>query len=150
SMVLLLRLASVAADEPEKGFSSPAAAQHYERATRYYEQRDYERTIAEALAGQAIELRPQLFYLLGQAERMRGNCRKAIEYYHAARALAPSPAQSGALRIQIERCHSELGRSPEPAPPTPVPAAPPEAQSEPSAPQPAPVARPATTPATEV
>ena len=116
SLILLAVLPLRLAGADEKRFGSPIAAEHYAEASRRYAGADYEHAISEALAGQAIEVRPEFSYLLGQSERMRGNCKKAIEHYQAALALVTTPSQEGVIRVQIERCEHDLAKAPASAP----------------------------------
>jgi tetratricopeptide (TPR) repeat protein len=122
-VLLALLIPSVARGEGEHApaFSSADAARRYQAASRAFQAQDYDQAITEAQAGNALELRVEFLYLLGQAERMRHNCRKAVEHYEAALAIASSHAQMGAIRIQIARCEKALAD--EPSPPSSPPAA---------------------------
>lgn len=108
-MLLLVALvvaprAAVAA--PAHGIK-PEARVHLERGLKLYDRQRYDEAIAELRAGLAIDPQPDLLYALGQAERRRGNCQRALEYYQSCLALVKDPASVAALRVQIERCRVE-------------------------------------------
>ncbi len=107
----------------------PEARAHYERGLKLYERRQYDDAVVELRAGLAIDPQPELLYALGQAERRRGHCERAIEYYQSCLGLVKDPAAAAALRVQIERCKVTEGEPKEE--PAQLPASPPAAASAP-------------------
>jgi tetratricopeptide (TPR) repeat protein len=101
----------------------PEARVRYERGLKLYRHHQYDEAIGELRAALAIDPQPDLLYALGQAERRRGHCDRAIEYYESCLGLVKDAAAAAALRVQIERCKVEQG-DPKKEPPAPVPAAP--------------------------
>ncbi|HEX9100895.1 MAG TPA: tetratricopeptide repeat protein, partial [Polyangia bacterium] len=96
---------------------------HYERGLKLYERHQYDDAITELRAGLAVDPQPDILYALGQAERRRGNCERAIEYYQACLGLVKEPAAAAALRVQIERCKVESNEPKEEAAQLPAPTA---------------------------
>jgi len=136
----------------------PEARVHYERGLKLYEHHQYDDAIGELRAGLAIDPQPDLLYALGQAERRRGHCDRAVEYYQSCLALVKDPVAAAAVKVQIERCNVAQGDNkeeaeqlpgPDPfAPGAPQPAEPAPAQPAPPAPAlqaPPPVQAPAPT-----
>jgi tetratricopeptide (TPR) repeat protein len=117
--VLLVALAGVAIAQPRSAPMKPDARFHFDRGLRLYEHHQYEDAIAELRAALSIDPQPDILYALGQAERRRGNCERAIEYYSSCLALVKDPAAAAAVKVQIERCQVATG---EPKPPAPPPA----------------------------
>ena len=133
--LLLCASARVHADARMK----PEARLHYDRGLKLYERHQYDDAITELRAGLAIDPQPDLLYALGQAERRRGNCVRAIEYYQACLGLVKEPAAAAALRVQIERCKVEASEPKEEPAQLPAPAV---ETPPPVAPSPAPVVTP--------
>jgi tetratricopeptide (TPR) repeat protein len=80
----------------------------------------YDEAIERFQAGFAIEPREPFLYALGQAERRRGDCRRAIEYYEAFARMTRAPEEAAAARVQVERCRATLATDPPPPPPRPA------------------------------
>jgi tetratricopeptide (TPR) repeat protein len=133
----------------------PDARTHYDRGLKLYQRHQYDDAIAELRAGLAIDPQPEILYALGQAERRRGHCDRAVEYYQSCLALVKDPAAVAAVKVQIERCNVEQGDAKEdaeqlpgpdpfapsapPVPAPPVPAPPAAASPAPALQAPAPV-----------
>ncbi len=153
--VALVAAPPAAGAEPPRTMRAEARV-HYERGLRLYERRQYDDAIVELRAGLAVDPQPEILYALGQAERRRGHCDRAIEYYQSCLALVKDPVAAAAVKVQIERCNVEQGDEgplqlpaqaapPTPTPPTPTPptpAAPPAAEPAPTLQAPAPVPAP--------
>lgn len=121
----------------------PDARAHYDRGLKLYARHQYDDAIAELRAGLAIDPQPEILYALGQAERRRGHCDRAVEYYQSCLALVKDPVAAAAVKVQIERCNVAQGDNnkeeaeqlpgpdpfapgaPQPTEPTPAPAVPP-------------------------
>lgn len=149
--VALLLVAGGRVRAEPRGMKAEARV-HYERGLKLYERHQYDDAITELRAGLAVDPQPDILYALGQAERRRGNCGRAIEYYEACLGLVKEPAAAAALRVQIERCKVESSEPKEepaqlPAPtvetPPPVAPAPAPTVAPPPAPKPAPAPTPA-------
>ncbi|HEX4462092.1 MAG TPA: tetratricopeptide repeat protein [Polyangia bacterium] len=107
-LVALVAFASVARAQPTHTMQ-PAARAHLQRGLKLYEQQHYDDAIAELREGLAVDPQPDILYALGQAERKKGNCARAIEYYQSCLALVKDPAAAAAIKVQIERCQVKAG-----------------------------------------
>src|SRR5215472_10162270 len=74
----------------------PEARAHFERGSRYYDTQLYEEALAEFRAGYLIDPSPDFLYSIAQAERLRGNCKSAVEAYRAFLRTNP-PAKEASL-----------------------------------------------------
>ncbi len=93
----------------DDGPAEPSAARaHHERAIRHFEAQQYAEALAEFQAAYQIAPRPELLYGIAQAERLRGNCERAIVAYETYLRTAPKDRQASAARANIERCRTEL------------------------------------------
>ena len=132
--VILVVAAASASAQPAGATLKPAARVHFTRGLKLYERKQYDAAVEELEAGLAVDPQPELLYSLGQAERRRGRCDRAIERYQACLALLQEPAAAAAVRLQIERCRAEQPKPPEaspaPAPATPTPPSPSTAAPE--------------------
>ena len=87
------RVAAQPAARPAAASSlKPAALVHLQAGMKLYEEEHYVEAIAELRAGLAIDPQPDILYALGQAERKRGDCKRAVEYYQSCLALVKDPA----------------------------------------------------------
>ncbi|HJZ84840.1 MAG TPA: hypothetical protein VKN99_06685 [Polyangia bacterium] len=129
---------ALAQPAPEKGPPmAPQARQHLERGLRYYNAQDYAKAVDEFKAGYQIDPRPEFLYALAQAQRLSGDCEKAISSYQAFLRTHPNDLQASSARQNIERCEAERAtkttKAPPPLPPpnrevaktTPAPRPPP-------------------------
>jgi tetratricopeptide (TPR) repeat protein len=69
----------------------------------------------------AADPEPKFVYAQAQAERLGGDCARAIEHYDRFLALDPEPGPAEDARTNRERCRQELERSRPPPPPDPTP-----------------------------
>lgn len=106
-----------AAAQPLAPQVTPAAQPHVDRALRHFFTRDYARALVEFRAAYTIDPQPALLYAMAQAERMNGDCQRAIRLYEAYLRSGPNERQAVLARRNIERCQNELKR---PSPPTPA------------------------------
>ena len=100
--------------------AAPAApverAEEAFQAGRYHEAAD---AFGEAFAADPD---PKFVYAQAQAERLGGDCARAIELYDRFLALDPEPGPAEDARTNRERCRQDLERtSPPPAPEPPQP-----------------------------
>lgn len=143
ALVCIVVVAPPRADGDVRGMR-PDARTHYDRGLKLYQRHQYSDAIAELRAGLAIDPQPEILYALGQAERRRGHCDRAVEYYQSCLALVNDPAAVAAVKVQIERCNVQQGDARDEAEslPGPDPFAPgspaPSAQPAPEAGTPAP------------
>lgn len=124
---------------------SSKARQHFDAAVERYNAEDYDGAAAEANAGLAIEEHESLLFILGQAERLRGNCVEAVEIFNrfidmtqsddmrqnalTAKALCAEELAEIARQAEIERRAAEAAAEQaddEPPPPTLPPPEPPQ------------------------
>lgn len=61
-----------------------------------YKQGRYDDAVSEFLTGYSIDPAPVFLYALGQAERKKGDCAKANEYYKSFLQTSPGAAQAQA------------------------------------------------------
>jgi hypothetical protein len=105
-IVVLATLASRAhADGPT---ATGAAAEHMKRGLARYEAGDYDAAVRELEQGWLLVADPAFRYALGQAERKRGACARAIAHYNAFVESKPAEPQQRAAQLQIDRCRAEL------------------------------------------
>jgi len=126
-LALALCVTSAAAASP--------AGELLERGLRSYAVGRYDEAIAAFQRGYELEARPDLLYALGQAQRMKGDCRAAVASYRAYLRTSPPERSAAPARQNLERCERELASAP---PPTPPPAPEPQPAVVP-APSPPPV-----------
>jgi hypothetical protein len=88
--------------------SDPTAQDHFDRATEAFDRGDYDLAVTELQAGYALQPDPAALYAWGQAERMRGNCPRAIELYNVFLASDPPQAAATKTRSHIELCEEQL------------------------------------------
>jgi tetratricopeptide (TPR) repeat protein len=103
-----------------------------ERGLRSYAVGHYDDAIASFQRGYELTPRADFLYALGQAQRMKGDCRAAAASYRAYLRTAPPERAAAPARQNLERCEHELAATPSPSPsPPPVvepqPATPPTA-----------------------
>jgi tetratricopeptide (TPR) repeat protein len=125
-LACLLGLTSVeAAADPPEVLHDPGAKQHFQRAQRHFDGEQYAEAIPELKAAYALEPDPLLLYAWAQAERLAGNCARAIELYRKFLATGPTPQQARLAETNVVDCEASLGRAVPPPPPavTPEPAA---------------------------
>lgn len=128
---------------------TPQARAQFDRGRRAFEARDYASAAAAFREGYRIDAHPDFLYTLGQAERLGGNCRAAIEAYRTFLESKPPPAEAQRTEANIRRCQEVTAKEPAPAaPPPPTPPAtaqgapPPASPSAPPTMRPPPVAGP--------
>jgi hypothetical protein len=119
----------------------PEAKRHLDGGLRAFQVQDYATAISEFQVGFEIDPRREFLYALGQAERMSGDCEKAIRSYDAFLMTNPPDRQAEPARQNIKRCKEELVAK-TPAPPKPEPAPEPMPQPVAVTPIPPPAPRP--------
>ena len=123
-----------------RGTMAPAAKAELDRGLERFKAKDYAGAIAAFDAGYAIDAKPEFLYVKAQAQRLSGDCRKAIETYLAYLATHPPEDKVEYANANIERCERQLAAAPGPS----------DASSEPGESEPveAPPASASTAPAT--
>lgn len=93
---------------------------HFQAASEAFDAEDYERAAAEL--EYAYELNPEPIYLYpwAQAERLRGNCVKAIQLYDRFLATDPPDEEKEIVAHNRELCEPAILPPPAPEPPTTV------------------------------
>jgi tetratricopeptide (TPR) repeat protein len=119
-MVLALSLPVLATAQPGAPLVAPAAQRYLERALRHFEARHYTKALEEFRAAYNIDPQPALLYAIAQAERLNGDCRRAIRFYEAFLRTGPNERQAPSARQNIERCKAELMRPPPTTQPAPL------------------------------
>jgi tetratricopeptide (TPR) repeat protein len=111
---------------------TPAAQPHLDRALRHFFVRDYTKALVEFRAAYTIDPQPALLYAIAQAERLNGECRRAIRLYEAYLRTGPNERQAVLARRNIERCQSDLKRPPPASRPVAQPLSAPSEPPEPA------------------
>jgi len=125
------------ADEGREGGAAARAEALRRRAARSYDLQDYARALEDLRRAYRLDPKPEFLYAIGQAERMSGDCPRAVRSYEAFLRARPPEADAARARRHIAACRVDgPPASPPPASPT---TAPPEAVQAP-APRPAPSA----------
>jgi tetratricopeptide (TPR) repeat protein len=101
---------------------APAAQPHLERGLKLFEAKDYPRALESFRAAYNIDPQPALLYAIAQAERLNGDCRRAIRFYEAFLRTGPKEVQALSARQNVERCAAELRRAPPASQPASAPA----------------------------
>ena len=98
-----------------------------ERGLRAYAVGHYDDAIDSFQRGYELAPRADFLYALGQAQRMKGDCRAAVASYRAYLRTSPPERAARPARENLERCERELQSAPPPTPPViePQPATPP-------------------------
>jgi len=120
-VLVWLCTAGVAAAQSPK--ANPDAERHHQRGLKLLreEPKDFAAAAAEFSAAYEIDPRPRYMFNLALAQRLGGECRKAIESYRAYLATEPAEVYAKDARTGIERCEQILAAATSPAvaaPPT--------------------------------
>jgi tetratricopeptide (TPR) repeat protein len=139
-VLLALAPAMARADGP----ASPQARAHFKLGVDHYNAGEYDAAVAELEAAIAIVDEPDFEYVLGQAERRRGRCDRAIEAYRRFLRSGPPPAEVKVAETNILRCEEAIAKA-HPPPVEPPDATPPLPPPVPPQPPPVPPVTPAST-----
>jgi tetratricopeptide (TPR) repeat protein len=113
----LLLLARAAAAALTLGLRAPAAGaepihpqarKYLERGIALYAAGKYDEAVTELRAGLLVKEHPDLWYALGQSERKRGDCVKAIDAYRAFLRSSPPAEEAKRAQANIARCEAIL------------------------------------------
>jgi tetratricopeptide (TPR) repeat protein len=132
-----------------QGPASPQARAHFKLGVDHYNAGDYDAAVAELEAAIAIVDEPDFEYVLGQAERRRGRCDRAIEAYRRFLRSGPPPAEVKVAETNILRCEEAIAKA-HPPPVEPPDATPPVPPPTPPQPPVQPVTPPSTSSAGKV
>lgn len=120
-LVLVVTTSAAFAEAPP-----PEAKAHFDSGIALYTAGSYDAAIVELEAAIAIADYPDFHYALGQAERKRGRCDRAIEAYRRFLRTSPPPEELRVTGANILRCEEALAKQPAPPPAiTPTPPTPP-------------------------
>ncbi len=114
---IALASSPASAAPPRKVLHNDAAREHFAAAKEAFERDDYAAAIPELKAAYAIEPNPMLLYSWAQAERLNGNCKRAIELYGRFIDTEPAEESKQLAEVNILECEAELGDGPPPPPP---------------------------------
>jgi tetratricopeptide (TPR) repeat protein len=129
--VIVLVLSTAHADEDARSLRT--------RGLRAYDVQRYDEAIDAFRHAYEIDPQPDLLYALAQAERMSGDCRRAVDAYRAFLRSNPPSQQAASARKNLGRCEMQLAAAPPPPQPSPAPTA--VILVEPAVPPPAPPRR---------
>lgn len=141
SAVLLVCALSrgVLADTPPPADAKAQAKAHADSATQLFNVQQYDKAAEEYQQAYLLDPVPAYLYASGQAQRLGGDCEKALLSYRAY--LRTKPADESKVQKNIERCEQDLKDRAKPVEPVVRPALPPTATLAPiMAPPPPPAA----------
>lgn len=131
SVVLCVFIVAVAAQGPamaqkQKGDRPMKikAERHFNRALKLFREKKFKDAAGEFERAHTVDPRPDILFAWAQAERISGDCDKAVELYNDLRELDLPPADSRAVLEGLERCDA-VGRQ-QPPPDEPKQSPPPE------------------------
>lgn len=136
-VLLIIALLGVTPALAQMQTMTPAAKLKLDRGMKLASERKFDEAIKELRAGYALSETREFLYALGQAERLRGDCKRALVHYNAFVDTDPPADQLSAAKVQISRCEAEVAAAePKPAPapvaqPAPAPAPEPKAEPKP-------------------
>ncbi len=107
-MWLWLAIASPAHAAPGQVLADKDAQAHFERAQQHFAAEDYAAAIPELKAAYALEPNPMLLYAWGQAERLAGNCARAVDLYRRYLDTNPAEEQRQLTEANLVDCEAEL------------------------------------------
>lgn len=115
---------------PQRSFAAPPskpkptreAKAHFNKALEFYKAEDWAAAAAEFEAAYQETPSPDYLYAWGQAERKRGECRKALELFRQFVDTGPSETSLKAANTLIASCEEEIEREGPVAVPPPPPA----------------------------
>jgi tetratricopeptide (TPR) repeat protein len=93
-----------AAPPPQTAPMSEEARVHYDRGLAFYGAKDYRAAFAELEAGYAVDPRREFLFAEAQAQRLAGDCQRAVPLYQRFLATDPSPVQVNAAQVGLARC----------------------------------------------
>jgi tetratricopeptide (TPR) repeat protein len=113
-----------AAPPPQTAPMSEEARVHYDRGLAFYGAKDYRAAFAELEAGYAVDPRREFLFAEAQAQRLAGDCQRAVPLYQRFLATDPSPVQVNAAQVGLARCAQQMAAAPPAPPPPPLPTVP--------------------------
>ena len=117
--------------------NTAAAKLHRTEGAAFFQRGSYAEAIEQFEKAHALDPVAEDFFNIGQAERLRGDCRAALRAYEAYLEGNPEPARQEVTRMNVARCEATLAAS-EPSPPVrPRPDAPPATSLRPRSDAPA-------------
>jgi hypothetical protein len=87
---------------------SSSAGEHAKRAQVAYDLQDWPTAIQEYQAAYRSTQKPEYLWGIAQAQRLGGECAKAISTYKAYRRTEVTPTQATAAELQIMKCEAEI------------------------------------------
>ncbi|HSD87675.1 MAG TPA: hypothetical protein VLB44_09170 [Kofleriaceae bacterium] len=140
SAALIVALGLAAAGEARADKKSSADA-HVKAAKAHFDLQEYAEAAAELKEAYRIDPRPAILYALAQAQRMAGDCDKAVTTYRNFLRTHPPADQAKLAEDNIATCTTKPEPTPEPKPepkPEPQPEPKPDRTSEAPPPPPPP------------
>ncbi len=104
--------------------SSDVAGQakaHIDRGTHYFDVQQYAKAAEEYQVAYLLDPKPEYLYASAQAQRLAGDCTKALRSYAAYLRTKPPAQDQAKTQKNIERCEQELKDHPPVAEPSVVP-----------------------------
>lgn len=105
-LVASLLLSTLALGAPTAN-QAKEAKRHFERGLRLYDVRSYGEAIEELKAGYVLDPDPRFLFAIGQAHRLAGDCRSAVEVFNAFLRTGPAPTDEAAAQRLIDGCTQE-------------------------------------------
>jgi tetratricopeptide (TPR) repeat protein len=97
------------------GLQDPEAIEHFKRAQAHFNAEAYAKAVPELKAAYAIESNPMLLYAWAQAERLSGNCKKAVPLYERFLDTGPDDRQRRLAETNILDCSAVEDAEPGPS-----------------------------------
>jgi tetratricopeptide (TPR) repeat protein len=98
------------------------ARAHYDRGLNLYAAKDYAGAIRALEQGYAVEPRREFLFAQAQAQRLAGDCQRAVPLYQRFLATSPTDAQESAAQLGLARCAQQMAATPPSVVLTPSPA----------------------------
>src|SRR5512135_754586 len=102
----LVLLAVVSGSARADGDAQAQAKAHADEGTRWFNVQEYAKAAAEYEQAYLIDARPAYLYAKAQAERLGGDCEKAIRSYNSY--LRTNPTDPSLAQANIDRCEQYI------------------------------------------
>lgn len=106
--VIVTASATARADEPATANEPSIAKEHSDEGTKLYNVQQYDKAAAEFQAAYLLDAKPEYLYASAQAQRLAGDCTKALLSYRAYLRTDPAAEKRDKTEKNIERCTAEL------------------------------------------
>jgi tetratricopeptide (TPR) repeat protein len=105
---LMCPLVIATASSTARAGDPATAEQHLDEGTKLYNVQEYDKAAEEYQAAYLLDPKPEYLYAVAQAQRLGGDCTKALQSYRAYLRSEPSAEQREKAEKNIERCTEKL------------------------------------------